>query len=315
MVRSGFVAHRRRFLDRLASHWTGSRPHYRAQLLKSIGDLFDRFMEEGLADPTFPEQLANGVDWTHEQRLAEMLLADNLWHSGFHLSSKATGPDFLATKNGKSVWIELITPQPSGIDPGWLDPSHAGVFDYPHKEIALRYTAALKEKHAKLVGSDDGKPGYLETGCVRTSDPYVIAINQHLLQRAFRDLTGISQIPTACEVLFAIGPQQLHLDPLTMAVTDQDHVHRPYLQKSVHVQVPTDSFLHPNYKPVSAVFALDLVLDKFITPDKGHALMREDLTAMVYNPYATNPLLPCWIPAQTHWEAKVTSGIIEVESL
>lgn len=281
-------------------------------MLSRIGDIYDRFMDEGLADPHFTKQIIELNDYVHEQRMAELLLADHLWGLGFSLKSQTVGPDFLATKDGHSAWIELITPTPAGINPAWLTPSPEGVWKYPYDEIALRYTAAFKEKHERLVGTVEGKLGYLARDIVGQHETYVIAVNQHLLQPSFRTLSGISLIPTACEILFAVGQQQLHLDRTTGAVLDRDYAHRPNISKAGCVQVPADSFLNPAYAQVSAVFAVDLVLEKFITPDSDHLLMREDLTLMVYNPLTSNPLPPRWIPAQSHWTAKIGEDVIEV---
>lgn len=306
---------RPQFLKRIGALWPDARPHYRQQVLGHLGDLFGRFVEAGLADPTFGKQLAEGDHFLHEQRLAEMLLADHLWSLGFDLSSSCAGPDFFVSKDGMSAWIELITPQPTGIDPGWLASPQVGVWSYPHREIALRYTAAIKEKHTKLVGAQGG--GYLANGLVRPDQPYIIAVNQHLLQGSFRTLDGISQIPAACEVLFAVGPQQLHLDRETGAVVDHDHdhAHRPSLVKTANVGVPADSFFNPGYAPVSAVLAVDLVLEKFVTADPDHRLMKDHLSTVAYNPLASNPITPRWLPADSHWTAQMGPSGIRVLSV
>lgn len=312
LAQSPNPTHRGHLLERLSAALAKARSHYRAELVSRIGEIYDRFIDEGLADLHFTKQIIDPNDYVHEQRMAELLLADHLWGLGFSLKSQTVGPDFLATKDGMSAWIELITPTPAGIDPAWLTPSPEGVWNYPHAEIALRYTAALKEKQEKLVGNGKGKLGYLAQGIVGKHDIYVIAVNQHLLQPSFRTLSGISSIPTACEILFAVGPQQLHLDRTSGAVLDRGHAHRPKIPKAGGVKVPADSFLSPAYAQVSAVFAVDLVLEKFITPDSDHFLMREDLSAMVYNPSAANPLRSHWIPAQSHWTAKIGGDAIEV---
>lgn len=80
------------------------------ELQAKIGCMFDRFMDERLADPTFGKQVADGPNLVHEQRMAELLLADELWALGFCLSSNREGPDFLVTKDGQSIWVELTTP-------------------------------------------------------------------------------------------------------------------------------------------------------------------------------------------------------------
>jgi len=78
---------RTQLLERLALAWRSARPHYRSQLVLKIGSLFDRFLDERLSDPTFSSQIANGQNYVHEQRMAELLLADYLWTCGFDLSS------------------------------------------------------------------------------------------------------------------------------------------------------------------------------------------------------------------------------------
>jgi len=310
MPSSSVASFRSKFVDRIGSLWPKGRPHYRRQLVKQLESLFDQFVQAGLADPTFGKQIVDGEYYLFEQRLAEMLLAERLWSQGFTLSSSSAGPDFYATKDGTSAWVELITPQPTGIDPGWLASPQEGVWTYPHREIALRYTAAIKEKHAKLVGIQ-GNSGYLVNGLVRSDEPYIIAVNQHLLQGSFRTLNGISQIPTACEILFAVGPQQLHLDRDTGKVLDHDHAHRPSLPKTASVGVPADNFFNIDYRPVSAVLAVDLVLEKFIAADPDHQMMKDHLSAVVYNPMAFNPIKTRWMPADSHWIAEnAADGII-----
>ncbi len=204
------------FLARAGNRWAQAEPALRLNILNALSDLFDEFHQRGLADPHCAQRLAKGSDLEHLQRVAEMLLAKHLWDHGFSLTSGRAGPDFRASKDGYSVWVELVTPEPKGIDPAWLGPSHQeGVWTYPHEAIALRYTSALKEKHEKLVGRDGNKPGYLTQGIVRQGEPYVIAINQHLLHGRCPSLGGISQVPVAGEVVYAIGPQQLHLSAAT----------------------------------------------------------------------------------------------------
>ncbi len=306
---------RSQFLARLSTDWSKARAHYRAEIVSKVGNLYDRFIDEKLADSEFSKLIAEGNKAAFQQRLAELLLAGQLWDWDFTLSSGREGPDFFVSKNGQSAWIELTTPEPAGIAPSWLNTTHQGVMTFPHKEIALRYTSAIKEKHQKLVGNPSGKPGYLTNGVVTKNEPYVIAVNQHLLQGGFRQLNGISQRPVACEVLFGIGPMQLHFDRDTREIINQDHACRPQIHKNNDAEVQADSFLDPTYGPVSAVLALDLVLEKFITSDPDHFLMRENLSSMVYNPKAHNPLPFHWIPAQSHWVASEDEQVIEVTSM
>lgn len=308
------MQHKTDFLRRVENRWHAARPHYRDQLVKELSAMFDQFHDLGLADLHFSQRLALGRDSEHQQRLAEMLLAKYLLDHGFTLTSTHTGPDFKATKGNTSVWIELVTPEPCGIAPDWLSIGN-GVSSYPHTEIALRYTSALKEKHEKLTGSAKNQGGYLGKGIVSGSDSYVIAINQHLLQNCFRTLDGISQIPTACEVLYSVGAQQFHLDRATGKIVDADHSHRPSLHKESLdgkvASIPADSFLNPTYTPVSAVMALDLQEEALITPDPGTP-KKEHLAAVIHNLHALNPIPSRFLPAQEHWIAKMSESALEL---
>lgn len=306
------------FLQRVRQRWHLARQDYRNQVETSLSSLFDRFHDLGLADPHFSQILARGNDNEHQQRMAEMLLAKHLWDHGFTLTSSREGPDFRASKENFSAWIELVTPEPVGIDPAWLAPQQTGVWSYPHREIALRYTSALKEKHEKLVGRKEDRPGYLKKGIVDPADPYVIAINQHLLQGSFRTLDGISQIPTACEVLYGVGPQQIHVDSATGQAERLDHSHRPGLNKvradGGTAIVPAEGFLNPDYAPVSAVFALDLQEDALVTPALG-TKKKCHLTAVVHNIGALNPLPHHFLPSQEQWTASTTSSAIQLSRI
>jgi type I restriction enzyme S subunit len=65
---------------------------------------------------------------------------------------------------------------------------------FPHEQMLLRWTSAIKEKWEKLIGSQDGTfKGWVEKGIVVPEDAYVIAVNGRQLRGAFPALTGISQ--------------------------------------------------------------------------------------------------------------------------
>ncbi len=75
----------------------------------------------------------------------------------------------------------MICPEPNGISATWLnfEPERkVKVVAFPHEEIILRWTAAIKEKGERLLGTPDGKEkGYLGKGIVGTEGAYVIAVN------------------------------------------------------------------------------------------------------------------------------------------
>lgn len=307
------------FLSRVQQRWALAQPVRCLGILRALSGLFDQFHLQHLADPHFAKLLAHGSDLEHQQRVAEMLLAKHLWDHGFSLTSTRVGPDFKASKDGYSVWVELVTPEPKGIDPAWLSTAHQdGVWTYPHEAIALRYTSALKEKHEKLVGRKGSKPGYLAQGIVDYGEPYVIAINQHLLHGRCPSLEGISQVPVAGEVVYAIGPQQLHLSAATGQVVHADHSHRPLLEKlkpsGGFVGVPADSFLNPAYDPVSAVWALDLQ-EAALLPRSKVRPPSVHLAAMIHNARATARVPSHFLPSQEDWIGMVTPSSITLKRL
>lgn len=160
----------------------GRRQTVRDEIVKAC----NAFVASGLADTNFTEELCSGSDQRFWSRVSEALLAARLREMGLDPApSKGGGPDFLLTENGRKTWIEIICPEPVGLPSDWLT-SEVGkevkVVDFPHEQILLRWTSAIKEKAEKLIGSLDGSvKGYIEKGIVAPQDAYVIAVNgRHL---------------------------------------------------------------------------------------------------------------------------------------
>ena len=94
---------------------------------------------------------------------------------------------------------------------------------------------------------------------------------------------GISQLPFAVETAFPVGPIEVVINRETMQAVDQRHAYRPNIKKPSGAEVPTDSFLNPEYASVSAILG---------TPAGVNAACgNEAPIALVHNPLATN-LLP-----------------------
>jgi len=144
-------------------------PYYKA----SIIDLWEKYASLGLPNAHFVSELASGKKEVVLQRVWEMLLARHLDALGYKISTSDEGPDFRIERGGKTIWIEAICPEAKGIPQDWLEGPKPGEFkvgDVPHKEVLLRWTAAIKEKRDKLEG-------YRKKGIVRADDIYVIAVN------------------------------------------------------------------------------------------------------------------------------------------
>ncbi|PIO91632.1 hypothetical protein CBI55_23695 [Pseudomonas syringae] len=293
---------RQRVIERFAKSWSLARPENATVVLDCLTDLYDRFRAEGLADAIFEEQLTCGNDYRYTQRVGELLLADMLWRDGFTLESRDVGPDFRATKEGKTAWVELHTPEPTLIPADYF-PVRGGsearrephVYTVPHTAISLRLTAAIAEKKRKLLG-------YLADEVVKAHEPYIIAVNSRLLNpMAMTGLHGISGKPAAVEVLFGVGPVQYQIDSESGQIVDQYHQHRPSIVKpGTPNPVPADTFLDEKNSCVSAVLAIDLLEQVFVRS--------EHPSALVYNPLATNPIPTHWLSAQEHWACTIAPG-------
>jgi hypothetical protein len=241
-------------------------------------------IERGLGDANFATELCAGVDARYWQRLSEALIGNELLTAGLPVQSSSHGPDFLLEIDGHRIWIEVICPQPTGIPQDWLAPPTGQAVGFPHEAVLLRWTAAVKEKAEKLLGNPaNGIKGYIEKGIVSAQDSYVIAINGRLLRGPhFASITGISQLPSAVEAAFAVGPMTLTIDRNTLHTVGEGHQHRPIIKKPNGAGVPAYSFLDPSFASVSAIWATDL--------DATWVIGNAKPMAVIHNPGATRAL-------------------------
>jgi hypothetical protein len=267
---------------------------------EELAEACNSFVRSGLADANFTDELCSGVEHKFWSRVSEALLSVRLCNVGLHpVQSHAGGPDFLLIEKGRKIWIEVICPEPRGVPSEWLTSTlseEIKVKDFPHENIILRWTSAIKEKAEKLIGSSDGTvKGYLEKGIVESEDAYVIAVNGcQLRDGPFPALLGISQFPFAAEAVFAIGPYKIRIDGETLKQTGAGHQHRPLISKPKGAPVPAYTFLDARFKPISAIWAADVIgtLNGNINP-----------MAVVHNPNAFNPIPIGFLPAQHEYVA------------
>jgi type I restriction enzyme S subunit len=258
-------------------------------------DLYCQYATWGLKDAKFDQDFTDGRDEHFYPYLWEMLLACHFKGIGLDISSADEGPDFKIDHQGQTIWVEAICPSPSGLPAEWLGPCPPGevrVRDFPHVQMLLRWTAALKEKREKLTGRIERdhktgerilKPGYLTRGVVGEGEPYVVAVSACRLGADSASLhCGISQFPFAVEAAFPVGPIEVVIDRKTMKKVDQRHAYRHRIKKPNGADVPTDSFLNPDYAGVSALLGTPAGLNA--------ACGYKSPIALVHNPLATNVL-------------------------
>lgn len=278
-------------------HLPGDHPHavaVRAHIAKACTE----FVESGWADSKFVIELTSDSTQKFWACVSEALIALRLRDKQFgNRKTVGAGPDFLLMNGTQRVWVEVICPEPTGVPTEWLEPKIGEAISFPHQELLLRWTSAIKAKSERLVGSEDGRQiGYIASGVVAPEDAYVIAINGCQLRNGPASaLLGISQFPFAAEAVFPIGPYQLQINRETLKVVDRGHQHRPFLLNKNQAQVPALAFLNPRFNPVSAILALDL--------NGGSAIGNREPSAIIHNPNAINPIPLGFLPADHEYAA------------
>ncbi len=282
--------------DHIKKIFDGNSPKndaYRKELIRVCNE----FVDSNLADPKFVKELTSGQGSKFWACISEALLADRLRGKIFpDRSALGEGPDFLLMDGDRKVWIEVICPEPRNVPAGWSG-FEKGVTDFPHVDILLRWTAAIKEKSEKLIGNTAGTiKGYLQKGVVSSDDAYVIAVNGCQLRNGpFSALVGISQFPFAVEAVFPVGPIQMKINRETHKVVEQGHQHRPHIINRNNSQVPAYTFLDPRFKQISAIWAVDV--------NGGTVVGNSEPMTVIHNPNALNPIPLGFLPAESEYVA------------
>lgn len=219
-----------------------------------LAGLWDRFLALDLASEHFVNEFTAGSSSRLVQRAWEMQLACHLDALGHRIKSPAQGPDFGFEHQGVTIWVEAISPEPTGLPADWMNTPASGQFTvgtFPHEEILLRWTAAYKEKIKKLAR-------YRAVGIVSSADAYVIAVNGCQFG-AFLTEYGISTLPLPIETVFPVGPLALRVDRDTRRVKGATVTERFNIKSRNGSPVPTTSFVNPAHGSVSALigFARD----------------------------------------------------------
>jgi hypothetical protein len=185
------------------------------------------------------------------------------------------GPDFGVLHEGKTIWIEAVTPAPEGIPPDYLTPPKKGEVksvSIPYEQMLLRWTSALKYKRDRLQR-------YLKRGIIAETDYTIVAVNAcRLSDFAWNDL-GISQMPFAVEATFPVGPIAVPITVDGEITGEAIRTTRRSIQKPNGSHVPTDNFLDPRYGNISAIMGCN-----------QKDMLRDLSLTVVHNPLASVPL-------------------------
>lgn len=225
----------------------------------NLKDITNRFYELNLNDSNFDKEILNKEQY--HQRLSEIIVSDRLLRDGFELSSKDYGPDFKATKNGKTVWFEVITPDPKSnvemkkmLEQSVEERLRPNPEDIHRKNsLALfKMTSAIQEKSEKIKR-------YIRNKIIPDNEPVIIIVNDSLffqLDVFMVGLTveifkGVSGKPLSIEALLGLdSPVYISNNPYLTWRTRNEAV------KDNGSSVKTNGFFSGTYNHISGVFVM-----------------------------------------------------------
>jgi hypothetical protein len=240
--------------------------------------------------PESSEQFVDQFRRDFPQRSWELYVLAWLARSGSTLErSPGTGPDFCARhpRIGR-FWVECIVPTVgTGANRVWERDDNMRVWSgQPDEPLALRYTAAVQAKIAKITS-------YRTGNIVAPREPVIVTLNQGAIRDS--DLHDV-ELPLAMMVLYGIGNTVLRIDPY--AYTSEVEV-----QSRVEIKNRSGS-------PVSAVIftepASAVIASVTIARTNVFNLFwgRRRKLLMAHNPSATAPMPVGSLP----WRGEVWVG-------
>lgn len=287
------------FAERWANHRLGD------ALVDRLVAAYAWFHDAGLCERKFQSAIKNRNYASYAQDLAEMLAAYRLHQAGFTLqrSPASGGPDFIVTKDGATVQLEIVTPEPLDEVSAYLNRPKEGVFSVPLNGFLLCWTKGIASKAKQLLG-DDKDQGWVAKGLVDSRLPFVVAVNgckfSTPLSEGFRPPLG--GFPWAAVALYAISDPQIYLDRATGKSVGSGYEFRDKLPRGEKAPVPLDVFLDNKYQFISAVWALSL--DDFdLLHDPPAALPRQSYeSAVLHNPMTATAIPQGLLPAFEEWQ-------------
>jgi hypothetical protein len=275
----------------------GHRGDVGKQIIVHVEELWREFIP--IAHPAALVHLQKELcseDWNKFcQRYWELLLGRHLRICGLSPHARSTkGPDFHTTRDQLTIWIEAVAPSkgaeqiwvPSGQIPSSDGDQGASWFQTDHEAILRRWTAALKEKHDRLLG-------YFDKGIVTSDEAYVIALNSCLLL-GLDALHGSSGLPSLVEVLFGASMPRITLDRKTRERVSVHHDFRESVLSKKGSAIPTAIFLNEDYKRLSAILATVAIPDTV-------ALHGDPYIIIAHNPLAHSKIPTGILGASEEW--------------
>lgn len=284
-------------------------PSGEAEIIAYLKPMVTDFARSCCADTHFLDEFGCGELGKFAARIWESMLYSRFKALGWNVTGADAGPDFqLETPQG-SVLVEAVTagpgnPDGSGLPKQWQERAVGVATEVPIDRMLLRWTNALSEKlrkHLKDVECAQASP----------SVPFVIAINSCLLGA---DEHGISGLPLAVMAVLPFGNPAATVDVKTGEVVGGWGLEwRNAIVNANDAQVPTDSFLNPDYDCVSAIVGCS---GFYVSDADREKFCGQPPYFVVHNPKAKNPLPQPWLPGAIEYSAnEVSSGKLEIKKI
>jgi hypothetical protein len=244
-----------------------------------IEDLWRKFRP--LADPHFPQEAQISFHLRFWEMYLAVALRDKGWDIqpfGKAIKSGRKGPDICIIQEARHIWIEAIAPT-SGFAASddavpELQSGQVAKTLLAHDKIALRYLAAIKEKHRKYKS-------YLSAGVIAPQDSYIIAINSHGICN-FSDDPGTG-FPRVLSIVFPLGNLYSKWDLANDEITETGFSYKGKVTKASGKDIDKDIFLRQDYEGVSAI------LSSCINAANRRSAACDDFV-LVHNPQGTNKI-------------------------
>ena len=200
-------------------------------------DLWSDFWK--YADDHFLPELAINF----HQRWFEMYLAVSLLRSGIFIESENHGPDILALKDGRRVWVEAVCASEGQQEkPDSVPELQFGTLQrVPIREYVIRIRSSLKEKSEKFKT-------YIHEGIVVPGDLTVIAINMGQITFMSTDMDECFK-----RALYGVGDPIISIDRVSGGIVGINREERASVPKASGAKIGVQCFTDGSMEHISAV--------------------------------------------------------------
>lgn len=220
--------------------------------------------------------LANQLKSQFHKRFWEMYLVASLLDIGQELEKgRSEGPDiYIKSADFPKIWVEAVAAlSGTGVD-AVQKAQPKVVRSVPDVQIKLRLLTVFdtKFRHFKK---------HREKNLICDDEPYIIAVNAAQVPSARLD---DDDVPRIVGSLLPFGSPVITMNRHTLEIIDSSYAYQDSLSKTSGTQIPTTSFLNPEYSGISAVIYSSVDVLNF-PEELSHGLL------LFHNPLARNPLL------------------------